>query len=245
MIKEKRTLVIGDIHGGLKALRQVLERAEVTTKDTLIFLGDYVDGWSESPQVIDFLIELRGNQNCIFLRGNHDELLQNWLEKDKCNEMWLNHGGDSTIKAYEHISDDKKRFHIQFLNNLQNYHLDDKNRLFVHAGFTNLRGVTNEYFPKLLYWDRTLWEMALAFDTRIPKDSHFYPPRFLVYEEVYIGHTPVTRIGEGVPIQKANIWNVDTGAAFKGSITVMDIDTKKFWQSDLLTDLYPDETGRN
>ena len=54
----KRTLVIGDIHGGLKALKQVLERAEVTPKDQLIFLGDYVDGWSESSHIIQFLIEL-------------------------------------------------------------------------------------------------------------------------------------------------------------------------------------------
>ena len=46
-----RKLVIGDIHGGLKALHQVLDRAKVTSKDTLIFLGDFVDGWSESPAV--------------------------------------------------------------------------------------------------------------------------------------------------------------------------------------------------
>jgi serine/threonine protein phosphatase 1 len=49
----KRTIVVGDIHGGLRALIQVLEKANVTPKDTLIFLGDYVDGWSESPQVLD------------------------------------------------------------------------------------------------------------------------------------------------------------------------------------------------
>ena len=52
------TFVIGDIHGGLRALHQVLERSQVTREDTLIFLGDFVDGWSESPQVLDFLIEL-------------------------------------------------------------------------------------------------------------------------------------------------------------------------------------------
>lgn len=52
MIKTtNRILVIGDIHGGLKAINQVFERAKVTTDDRLIFLGDYVDGWSESPQV--------------------------------------------------------------------------------------------------------------------------------------------------------------------------------------------------
>ena len=94
--KNKRTLVIGDIHGGLKALKQVLERAEVTISDTLIFLGDYVDGWSESPQVLDFLIALKQTHHCIYLRGNHDELLQNWLETDTYNEMWHNHGGKAT-----------------------------------------------------------------------------------------------------------------------------------------------------
>ncbi|MFN7675810.1 metallophosphoesterase, partial [Flavobacterium sp.] len=48
-----RKLVIGDIHGGLRALHQIMDRAKVTTDDTLIFLGDYVDGWSESPKVLD------------------------------------------------------------------------------------------------------------------------------------------------------------------------------------------------
>ena len=51
-----RKLVVGDIHGGLKALVQILERANVSKNDTLIFLGDFVDGWSDSPAVLDFLI---------------------------------------------------------------------------------------------------------------------------------------------------------------------------------------------
>jgi serine/threonine protein phosphatase 1 len=49
-----RKFVLGDIHGGLKAIHQVLERADVTNNDTLIFLGDFVDGWSESPAVLNF-----------------------------------------------------------------------------------------------------------------------------------------------------------------------------------------------
>ena len=52
-----RTLVIGDIHGGLRALHQIMERAKVTAEDQLIFLGDFVDGWSQSPDVLDFLID--------------------------------------------------------------------------------------------------------------------------------------------------------------------------------------------
>ena len=54
----KKTYAIGDIHGGLKALKQLLERLDYSDKDTFIFLGDYVDGWSESAQVIQYLIEM-------------------------------------------------------------------------------------------------------------------------------------------------------------------------------------------
>ncbi len=243
-----RTLVIGDIHGGLRALHQIMERARVTEKDTLIFLGDYVDGWSESPQVIDYLIDLSRKQNCIFLRGNHDELLLDWLEghtKNFDEKMWYKHGGEATVMAYAIVSAATKKQHIDILIGLDNYYLDDQNRLFVHAGFTNMNGIHYEYFPKSFYWDRTLWESALAMDASIAMDSYLYPRRLTLYDEIYIGHTPVTRIGQTVPVQKACVWNMDTGAAFKGPLTIMDVNTKEFWQSEPLNELYFNEKGRN
>lgn len=47
------------------------------------------------------------------------------------------------------------------------------------------------------------------------------------------------------PVKMVNIWNIDTGAAFKGPLTIMDVDTKEFWQSEPLPNLYPNEKGRN
>jgi serine/threonine protein phosphatase 1 len=240
-----RTLVIGDIHGGLRALHQIMERAKVTPNDTLVFLGDYVDGWSQSPQVIDYLIELKTTHNCICIRGNHDELLLEWLDKSKDNLLWYKHGGESTVLAYESVSSETKNLHIEFLKSLDNYYLDAENRLFIHAGFTNMNGVEFEYFPKLFYWDRTLWEMALGLDKNMKADDLSYPKRLTLYKEIYIGHTPVSRINETTPIKMVNIWNVDTGAAFKGPVTIMDVDSKEFWQSEPLPSLYPTEKGRN
>ena len=173
MEKMNRTLVIGDIHGGLRAVHQIIERAKVTTNDTLIFLGDYVDGWSQSPQVIDYLIDLGKKQNCIFVRGNHDELLLNWLNESSDNLQWYNHGGEATVNAYASVSEAKKKEHIEFLKSLVNYHLDDQNRLFVHAGFTNMNGVEYEYYPRFFSWDRTLWETALSLDENLDKSSDF------------------------------------------------------------------------
>lgn len=240
-----RTLVIGDIHGGLHALHQIMERASVTAKDTLIFLGDYVDGWSQSPQVIDYLIELNAKNNCVFIRGNHDELLLHWLNDSKDNLLWYKHGGEATVIAYETVNSETKQKHVEFLKSLEDFHLDEQNRLFIHAGFTNMNGVDFEYFPKLFYWDRTLWETALALNKTMKPDNLFYPKRFTLYNEIYIGHTPVSRIGETIPVKMACIWNIDTGAAFKGPLTIMDVDTKEFWQSEPLPTLYPSEKGRN
>ncbi len=243
-----RKLVIGDIHGGLKAIHQVLERANVTQKDILIFLGDFVDGWSESPAVLDFLIELQKKQPCIFIRGNHDELLLDWLLGNNENideKLWFQHGGEATVKSYQNINAETKENHIHFLKSLQDYYLDDENRLFIHAGFTNMKGVEHEFFKPLFYWDRTLWETALAIDNQLSKDAITYPLRLKIYNEIFIGHTPVTKINQTIPVNKACVWNVDTGAAFKGKLTIMDVDTKEFWQSDALPELYPNENGRN
>ena len=240
-----RTLVIGDIHGGLRALHQIMERAKVTPSDTLIFLGDYVDGWSQSPQVIDYLLKLQANHNCIFIRGNHDELLLEWLNKTKDNPLWYKHGGESTVLAYANVSEESVKKHVEFLQTLENYYLDEENRLFIHAGFTNVNGVDYEYFPKLFYWDRTLWETALAMDKTLQLDDLFYPKRLTLYKEIYIGHTPVSRINKSTPVQMANVWNIDTSAAFEGPLTIMDVDTKEFWQSEPLHHLYPNEKGRN
>jgi len=240
-----KTFVIGDIHGGLRALNQVLEKSNVTQNDTLIFLGDYVDGWSESPQVIDFLIGLSQKQTCIFIRGNHDELLLNWLQSYRDNPLWFEHGGQATVLAYANVDETTKQKHIEFLLNLVNYYLDSSNRLFVHAGFTNLNGVNHEYFPKMFYWERTLWEMAVSLDKSMSSEDVLYPKRLKLYKEIYIGHTPVTRIDKTTPVQMANVWNIDTGAAFLGPLTILDIDTKEYWQSDALPLLYPEEKGRN
>ncbi len=240
-----RTLVIGDIHGALKALQQLIKNARITTNDTLIFLGDYVDGWSESAALISFLIELQNTHKCIFIRGNHDVLCYTWLTEKKFNPEWLKHGGQATIDSYTVLSEREINEHLDFYQNLVSYHKDDQNRLFLHAGFTNLHGPDREYFDKLFYWDRTLWETALATDPNLKKTDLTYPKRLLLFDEIYIGHTPVTRINKTTPVHATCVWNMDTGAAFKGPLTVMDIDSKEFWQSDPVYQLYPDENGRN
>ena len=241
----QRTLVIGDIHSGLKALEILLKRASVTEEDRLIFLGDYIDAWSDAVETVNYLIQLNTTHNCVFLRGNHDELCYEWLTDGKDNPTWFMHGGKATAESYSKVDEATKKRHILFYESLVNYHLTEGNKLFLHAGFTHLKGIEHEYFTKSFYWDRTLWELALSLNPSLGKDDDHYPQRLKHYGEIFIGHTPVTRMGKTTPQNAANVWNVDTGAAFRGPLTALDIDTKEFWQSDPVHTYYPDEKGRN
>lgn len=241
----KRTLAIGDIHGGFKALKQVFEKAKVTENDRLIFLGDYVDGWSESSQIIQFLIELSEKQECIFIKGNHDAWTEDWLSFGNAPDVWLFNGGQSTVDSYCDYSLEDMEIHLEFFHRMKNYYVDEENRLFIHAGYSSMHGPEQEVYSSNYRWDRTLWETAVAMDKKLEKNSELYPKRLLLYKEIFIGHTPTLHLGIKEPINKANVWNLDTGAAFTGALTIMNVDTKEFWQSDQLPSLYPDEKGRN
>ena len=253
-----KTIVLSDIHLGSSGSKAKEATAFLKQHrcEKLILNGDIIDGWQlkkygswhkKHTAFFRTILKMmdKHDTKVIYIRGNHDDLLMSWLEHKKDNPQWFNHGGKITMEKYSLLSDEDKQPHIDFLKLLENYYLDSQNRLFIHAGFTNLNGVEYEYFPKMFYWERTLWENALSLDPNIEKDSPYYPKRFTLYKEIFIGHTPVTRVGKTKPMNKANIWNVDTGAAFKGPLTILDVDTKEFWQSDSLPELYPNEKGRN
>lgn len=240
-----RILAIGDIHGGLKALKQLLERAEVRNDDTLIFIGDYVDGWSESAQVVQFIIELSKKQSCICIKGNHDLWCEDWLRSGTILDVWYAHGGKETIESYQHFSEEEKQRHLHFFEDMLPFYIDHDNRLFVHAGFTSMHGVEREVNKNSFYFDRTLWEMALAMKDELDKNSMRYPKRLQHYMEIFIGHTPTINFNSYQPMQAANIWNIDTGAAFYGMLSAIDVNSKEIFQSEKVQSFYPDEKGRN
>lgn len=64
-----KTFCCGDIHGNYKALKQVLEKSNFDyDNDTLISLGDIVDGWSDTYKCVEELLKIK---NRIDIKGNH------------------------------------------------------------------------------------------------------------------------------------------------------------------------------
>ncbi len=129
-----RLIAIGDIHGDIEHLNKLLDKLKPQKDDTFVFLGDYIDRGEHSKEVIERLIDLSYETNCIFLMGNHEQMLLNLLKTKKPEdiEMWLLEGGVQTFDNYGGFVEIFS-LHKDFLTGLKPYYLTDE-YLFVHAG---------------------------------------------------------------------------------------------------------------
>ena len=222
-----RTFVIGDIHGAYRALLQCLERSAFNYQtDHLICLGDVCDGWPETREAIDELLKIK---NLMYLLGNHDFWALEWMREREAEDVWLSQGGDATVASY---GDSVPEKHIQLFERAKTYFVSDK-KLFVHAGI-NTRVPVEQQSIQTLLWDRTLARTALDLHAKSIEGN------LTGYDEVYIGHTPVSP-----PVVHAcEVWLMDTGAGWSGVLSIMNIETKEVFQSDPVPQLYPGVEGR-
>jgi serine/threonine protein phosphatase 1 len=117
--RSSRPLVVGDIHGHLRALDALLRAARLGPGDQLVFLGDYVNGGPHSAQVIDRLITLQRSHGAVCLCGNHDDLFARVLESKSGMEAFVALGGAVTLASYGGPKSLKvPKSHLRFLNGL-------------------------------------------------------------------------------------------------------------------------------
>lgn len=68
------TIIIGDLHGCLRELKELLEQISYSPPaDQLILVGDLMDRGPDSPGTIQFVRELSENKARFRYWGNHDE----------------------------------------------------------------------------------------------------------------------------------------------------------------------------
>ncbi len=226
-----RTFVIGDIHGAYRALIQCFEKISFDyKKDKLICLGDVCDGWPEVNKAIDELLKI---EDLVYILGNHDEWALKWYINGDAPDIWILQGGRSTINSYRGKIPDN---HIDLLLSA-NLFYEYKNRLFVHAGYDPNYSI-NQQDKSTLIWDRGF--IYNAFGASVAGKKNVTD-----YKEVYVGHTPTINFGTTKPMKLCEVYLMDTGAGWnKGVLTIMNIETKEYISSEVVSDLYPGFKGR-
>jgi len=208
--------VIADIHGNYEGFKNILKEVNYDMEmgtDSLIILGDIVDGGRKTRQCINFALSL---PNMIFIVGNHDEWCLQWMKGGPELPIWVHQGGYATMESYDYKRENVPQSHIDLLQNAPYYIIKD-DMIFVHGGFNPLVPIQNNK-PEFLIWDRTLIKYA--------KENPVGG-----YSKVFVGHTSTQLYGnKTVPQFFNNLIMCDTGGGWNGSLSIIDINTLKYWQ---------------
>lgn len=174
--------VIPDVHGELDKLKLIFKRIMPLRKsegiiDRLVMLGDYIDRTSQSPEVLDFLIEQKKiyKDQLILLCGNHELMFLDAMKPSPNSNkylFWMKFGGAETLSGYlrrakidlpnpyelirTRLPDIVPQEHKNFINDLKFYYETD-NFIFVHGGCDPLVPLADQN-QHYLAWDRELNE---------------------------------------------------------------------------------------
>ncbi len=204
-----KIFAVGDIHGCADRLIRLMERLPFDRhKDTLVFLGDYINRGPGSRDVINYLLELEKQcKKIIFLIGNHEHALLQYALTGNQDYLWLlrSMGVESTLKSYYNASVQSLSDlsflppdHRDFLNKLAPYHRE-AGYLFIHAGVIPSEDLDSCSLDRLL----TVREPFLESE---PIEG----------TTVVFGHTPFE-----TPFSAPGKIGVDTGASYGNMLTAV------------------------
>ncbi len=208
-----RIFAVGDIHGTFDKLVLLLDRLVIDwERDCLLFIGDYVDRGPQPYAVVERLVALRREHpGTIFLRGNHEEMLLNYLAgRDRF--LYLANGGQRTLDDYRRHGPDGRwppipAEHMEFFESTVFCH-ETGDHIFVHAGLRPGVPLERQLSEDLVWIREEFIRSACDFGRR-----------------VVFGHTPFSR-----PWVEANKIGIDTGAVYGNKLTCVELPEVRFHQ---------------
>ncbi len=224
--KGLRIYCIGDIHGRVDLLHQINKKilqdvAGYTGKRQLVCLGDYIDRGEHSKEVIDFLLECPFPEfNTIFLRGNHEQALLDFLEQSDNGPSWLKYGGLETLLSY------KVRLNKFPAKNKDYVKIQNSLRKLVPIGHMEFFKMTRmSYSIGSYYFVHAGIKPDCPLNDQVPENQLWIREKFVTnknpHEKIIIhGHT----ISEEADIYKNRI-GLDTGAYLSGKLTCLVLET--------------------
>ncbi len=247
----KRVFAIGDIHGDLGKLKDLLARiGPIGPNDKLVLLGDYVDRGPESCGVIEFVRrELpKTGAEIVALRGNHEDA---WLRV--VDTGWdgfvlpPGNGCLACLRSYTNgpppaLTDQPRTERewdqlmsgsflpddvVDWMKALPYFH-EDEHAIYVHAGLPRIDGVfqhpSEVENPAVLLWTRT---MEFFRDYR--------------GKTAIVGHTVTSllppELSSYTPNNPEDLWAgerviaLDTGCGKGGFLTAIEIPELFVWES--------------
>lgn len=200
---------IGDIHGEIRLLDQLLENVLKFNPEQIVFVGDFIDRGPHSREVINRIMELQVQVTC--LMGNHEMMMLNAMEDlgygHSPIELWYYNGGEATLQSFGSSSffsfqSDLEPYYLDFFRNLKMSHIvqvdHQLNVLGTHAGISPAIPL-NDQLEMKSYIDLNRYMLERHIDPGDSflwvRDAFFNSPSSL--SEGYLvvhGHTPILKL---------------------------------------------------
>lgn len=222
---------IGDVHGCYDLLVRLLTAIAEDARDRmaprrplLLFAGDYVDRGPQSDKVLSTLVWLTRHSpfELVLLKGNHEAMMLDFLERPFHAKGWLRVGGATTLSSYgialpegeQAVADRCERIRDELMDRLPASHLDllrglktsatRGDYLFVHAGARPGLPLNRQDERDFLWIRDDFLENSQAFE------------KVIVH-----GHSWTS----ATPILAAHRIGIDTGAYRTGALTAVRLGT--------------------
>ena len=222
-----RIYVIGDIHGRLDLLNDVIDKIDLDLKEApaaeavTVTLGDYIDRGPDSRGVLERLVHNPFCTPYIPLKGNHEQLLEAFLHNPLVGSKWRHLGGLETLhsygvpvsllmlgKGYREAADLLRAAlparHLEFVSSLK-VSASSSSFFLCHAGIRPGIALERQSVDDLLWIREEFLNSKLNFGKRVVH-----------------GHTPTD-----IPEVLANRINIDTGAYATGRLTCLVLEGKQ------------------
>jgi len=210
----KKIFAIGDIHGCYDRLKALMEKIPIDcSRDALVFIGDYIDRGPHSVEVVDYLIQLKNRfPEVIFLKGNHEDMLDKFINGADRSTYLLN-GGQQTLDSYLTKPVQSESFpiphdHMEFFKSLRLFY-ETEEFIFVHAGLRPRVPLESQNTEDLL-WIR----------------DKFVSTKYNFGKRVIFGHTPLKK-----PLVEPNKIGIDTGAVYGNALTCIQLPDLVFFKA--------------
>ncbi|MBO8435850.1 MAG: metallophosphoesterase [Spirochaetes bacterium] len=238
-----RNLIVGDIHSQYGLLMDVLSAASFNPEEDVLYsVGDITDRGPEIVRLIQFLSSLHDYRPVL---GNHDLWLRDYLVSGLCPSIWIDcNGGQRTVKDFmrSFVSDKEKVLMGEWLSQAPYVRIEDK-YIIMHGGIPNLwtirelekiaslppstigyAGIEDPSVSPV--WNRSYLQSAMAFENGA--DPAVLQAPLETDRKIFVGHTP---LNSPFHSERYHLIAIDTGAGHNKRLTLMDMDTLKYWQA--------------
>ena len=219
LMEKEKVFVVGDVHGQITMMEKILTYWN-PNEEQLIFLGDLADRGENSKATLELAYDLMNTHDAIIIKGNHDEMLENFLEYPEIalTQYYMN-GGEKTVDALlnretkgedllDMVAEIKEKYPwlLPVLKSLPLYY-EWGDYLFVHAGVDMQQEHWQDSSKRYFVWIR----------------EGFYDQANTTNKKIFFGHTVTSTLhsdGSGWEIWQSGdgLYGIDGGAVYGGKL---------------------------